>query len=173
MPVGLEPELVEVGIGKVVALATGGDGVSHFVVLDEVGGDRQMPILIGQAEAMDLVATRSLHRERPFGPQFAAELVRAVGGRVRRVRLDRLVEMPDLGRVYGATVEVDGASGVQEVDARASDALNLAAVVACPVVASAEVLEETLQRLAGDSPDADALRRSLQAGPVRMWRVAG
>jgi len=172
VPPGLEPELVEMGIGKVVTLEASGDGVSHFVVLDEVGGDRQMPILIGQAEAMDLMATRNLHRGRPFGPQFAAELVRALGGRVRRVRLDRLVDMPGLGRVYGATVEVDGVTGVQEVDARASDALNLAAVVACPVVATAEVLEETTKRLHGDSHDAAVLRRSLQAGPGRMRRVA-
>lgn len=169
---GQEPAL-EMEIEKLVTLSSGENGTSHFVVLHEVGGDRQLPILIGQAEMMDLLATRNLRRSRPFGPQFAADLVRAVDGRVRRVRLDRLVDMPDLGRVYGATVEVEGGSGVQEVDARASDALNLAAVVTCPVVASVEVLEETTQRLRSQSPAAALLRRSLQAEPARMWRVAG
>lgn len=151
---------------------TAGDAVSHVVVVDEVAGERQMAISIGQCEAVDLLATLTLHRNRPFAPQFAAELVRAAGGVVRRVRLDRMVDGPDLGRVYAATVELDGASGRQEVDARASDALNLAAVVACPIVARLDVIAESAQQRQGDSADATLLRRSLTAEPMRLWRVA-
>jgi hypothetical protein len=62
--------------------------------------------------------------------QFVAALVQALGGRVRRVRIDRVVE-----ETYVATVEVDGPPGVQSVDARPSDALNLAALVQAPIVA--------------------------------------
>ena len=44
--------------------------------------------------------------------QFVAALVQALGGRVRQVRIDRVV-----GETYVATVEVDGPPGVQLVDA--------------------------------------------------------
>jgi bifunctional DNase/RNase len=60
--------------------------------------------------------------------QFVAALVQALGGRVRQVRIDRVVE-----ETYIATVEVEGPPGVQLVDARPSDALNFAALAAPPM----------------------------------------
>ena len=50
--------------------------------------------------------------------QFTAALVRSLGGRVREVRLDQIVE-----GAYAATVSVEGPQGVALVDARSSDAL--------------------------------------------------
>jgi bifunctional DNase/RNase len=104
------------------------------VVLEEVAGDRQLPIEIGWAEAFSLAARLDgITWPRPMTYQFVAALVEALGGRVRRVRIDRVVE-----KTYVATVEVDGPPGVQSVDARPSDALNLAArlrraLAACPM----------------------------------------
>ncbi|MGO9082010.1 MAG: bifunctional nuclease domain-containing protein, partial [Streptosporangiaceae bacterium] len=46
----------------------------------------------------------------------------------RRVQVDRVVE-----GAYAATVEVEGPAGVHPVGARASDALNLAAITGAPV----------------------------------------
>jgi bifunctional DNase/RNase len=63
--------------------------------------------------------------------QFVAALVQALGGRVRQVRIDRVLE-----ETYIATAEVDGPPGVQLVDARPSDALNLAALVQAPILAA-------------------------------------
>jgi bifunctional DNase/RNase len=167
-------QLVEMTIDKVVSLHKDQNQTSHFVVLNELGGDRRLTILIGSTEAIDLVASlEELNRGRPFSPQFTAGLLQAAGGHVRRVRIDRLIDVPELGVVYGATVEVEGASAVNEADARPSDALNLAAVVRCPVAVTVEVLEEAAIRHANDSSEADLLRRSFDAEPMRMWRQAG
>jgi bifunctional DNase/RNase len=57
--------------------------------------------------------------------------VQALGGWVRQVRIDRVVE-----ETYLATVEVEGPPGMQSVDARPSDALNLAALVQAPIFAA-------------------------------------
>jgi len=78
-----------------------------------------------------------------------AALVQALGGRVRQVRIDRVVE-----ETYIATVEVEGPPDVQLVDARPSDALNLAALVQAPIFAAPGVLQEAEARRAGDSPTA-------------------
>jgi bifunctional DNase/RNase len=162
--------LVETRIGKVVGLGAGDDGTSYFAVLDEVNGDRHLSILIGPHEAVELAASlQGLRRARPFAPQLAAELVRAAGASIRRVRVDRLLRLPDLGPVYGATVEMDSAAGRHEVDARPSDALNLAAVVGCPLVVTAEILDEGEARRGRDG----LLRRSLDAEPMRLRRHAG
>jgi bifunctional DNase/RNase len=98
--------------------------------------------------------------------QFVAGLVQALGGRVRQVRIDRVVE-----ETYVATVEVDGPPGVQPVDARPSDALNLAALVQAPIFVAPEVLQEAETRRAGDSPEAARLRRALAACPMTIDMV--
>jgi bifunctional DNase/RNase len=79
------------------------------------------------------------------------------------VRLDRVVE-----ETYLATVEVEGPPGVQPVDARPSDALNLAALVQAPIFAAPEMLQEAEARRAGDSPAAARLRRALVVPPMTI-----
>jgi len=98
------------------------DRVCEFVVLNELAGDRHLLIQIGSAEAFALAASLGdMQWGRPMTYQFMAELVRSLGGRIREVRLDALV-----AGAYAATVEAEGPHGTELVDARSSDALNLA-----------------------------------------------
>ena len=156
--------LFELRIAKVVGVGATEDELVHcVVVLDEVAGDRHLPILIGQPEAFSLSARLGgLAWPRPMTHQFTAALVQALGGRIRQVRIDRLVE----AEVYGATLEVEGPLGVRLVDARPSDALNLAALVGAPIFAAAEVLVEAAARREGDSVGAALLRKALLAPPM-------
>jgi uncharacterized protein len=166
MTTATEVGYVEMRIAKVVGLATDEEQF-QCVVLEEVAGDRQLPIEIGWAEAFSLAARLGgITWPRPMTYQFVAALVQALGGRVRRVRIDRVVE-----KTYVATVEVDGPPGVQSVDARPSDALNLAALVQAPIVAAPGVLQEAEARRAGDSPTAARLRRALAACPMTVGTV--
>ena len=71
---------------------------------------------------------------------------------------------------YGSTVEVEGASGVEWVDARPSDALNLVALVPAPILVAHEVLADAEIKLAGDSPEAIGLRQALQCEQMPVWR---
>ena len=157
---------VEMRIAKVAGLAVD-DELFDYVVLDEVAGDRQLAIEIGQPEAFGLAARLGgITWPRPMTYQFAAALVHALGGRVRQVRIDRVVE-----EAYVATVEVDGPPGVQLVDARPSDALNLAALVGAAIFVAPEVLQEAEARRQGDSPGAARLRRALAAPPMTIEQV--
>jgi len=72
---------------------------------------------------------------------------------------------------YLATVEVEGPPGMQSVDARPSDALNLAALLQAPIFAAPAVLQEAEARRAGDSPTAARLRRALAACPMTVGTV--
>ena len=49
---------------------------------------------------------------------------------------------------YNATADVDGPLGVESVDARPSDALNLAVLVQAPILAAPGVLQEAEARRA-------------------------
>ena len=160
--------LVEMRVSKVVALGPGrGDDISYFVVLGDAEGARHIVILIGSSEALELAASlQGLPWRRPMTYQFAAALVRSLGGRMREVRLDRIIE-----GAYAATVEVEGPHGVALVDARPSDALNLAALMDARIFAAPGVLADCIGRQEGDSAEAGMLQRALTAGPMTIRAV--
>ena len=153
-------------VSKVVVL-NDGDGICEFVVLNELDGDRRLVIQIGSAEAFALAASLGeVAWGRPMTYQFMAELVRSLGGRIREIRLDALIS-----GAYAATVEAEGPHGVELVDARSSDALNLGVLVGAPIVVALEMLDDSDKRQEGDSAEAVLMRRALTACPMTITRA--
>lgn len=158
---------IEMRIAKVVAFGPplARDGF-HAVILYEVSGDRHLAIEIGMNEAFWLGARlQGMEFGRPMTYQFTAGLVEGLGGQVRQVRIDRLVE-----GAYAATVELAGPVGACSVDARPSDALNLAAIVAAPVFVSPQVVDDGERRQEGDSGEAWLLRHALTAPAMKIMK---
>jgi uncharacterized protein len=167
MTAAADSGLVPMQVRKAVALGDG-ENISEFVVLDELDGDRHLVVGVGHAEAFALDAgLQRLQWGRPMTYQFTAALVRSLGGEVREVRLDRIVE-----GAYAATVEVDGPRGVALVDARSSDALNLAVVTQAQVFVSSEMLADCIGRQEAESAEATLLRRAIAAGPMAVRKAS-
>lgn len=139
------PTMVEMTLDDVMSRA-GQDGapVEHpmrVVLLREHEGSRVLPIWIGAAEGDSLalhLGGESL--PRPLTSDLTARLLEAAGARVDRVEISRLSE-----KTFYATVRLGGS----EVDARPSDALNLAARLGAPIFAAEDLLDEAA--LAGDA----------------------
>lgn len=111
----------------------------HVVFLEEIDGERRLPIWVGEAEATALaVQLEQIAVPRPLTYAFAAAVLRAAGGALREVRIDRLE-----ADVFYATAVVVGADGEQTIDARPSDALNLAVLLDAPIRVAGEVLAAT------------------------------
>lgn len=158
---------IEMRIAKVVGFGPPlAEKILGCVVLDGVSDSRQVVIEIGEAEAFWLAATlQGLEFPRPMTYQFTAELVGSLGGRVREVRIDRLID-----GLYAATVEVEGALGVRSVGTRASDALNLAAITGAPVLVSSQVADDSDRRQEGDLAETRLLRLAPTVPPMRITR---
>ena len=108
---------------------------AHVMILAERDGDRTLPIWIGRPEASVLaLALESVETPRPFPYKLAAGLVDAAGARITGVRITKLTDS-----IFYATVEVQGPAGPREVDARPSDAVNLAMVAGAPIQLNAEL----------------------------------
>ena len=166
MVAATEIGFVRMRVSKVVGL-NDGDRVDEFVVLNELDGDRHLVIQIGSAEAFALAgALGDVEWGRPMTYQFMAELVRSLGGRIREIRLDALVS-----GAYAATVEAEGPHGVELVDARSSDALNLAVLVGAPIVVALEMVDDSDQRQEGESAEAVLMRRALTAPPMTVTKA--
>jgi bifunctional DNase/RNase len=168
MPVTTDVGFIEMRIAKVVGFGPPlAEEPFHCVVLDEVSGDRHVVISIGEREAFSLAARlQGLEFGRPMTYDFAAALVRSLGGNVRRVRVDRLVE-----GVYAATVEVEGPVGAQSVDARPSDALNLAAITDARVFVGPELVDDFERLQDDDSAEAGLLRLALTVPNMRIAKA--
>lgn len=94
----------------------------HVVLLREAGGERLLPIWIGEPEASALAVQRRGDRlARPLGHDLMVALLGALGARVERVVIDRID-----GNTFFATLTVVSGGIAHEVDARPSDALNIA-----------------------------------------------
>jgi RNA polymerase sigma factor (sigma-70 family) len=101
----------------------------HVMMLKERSGDRILPIWIGPGSAAVMaLALESVESPRPFSTNLAVGLVEAAGSQVVEVRITRLLD-----GVFYAMVVVAGPSGSREVDARPSDAVNLALVAGVPI----------------------------------------
>lgn len=101
----------------------------HVAVLQEVDGERTLPIWMLEREAVSLA--RSLERNempRPMTYQLAAGLVEAAGASVREVRVTRVADS-----TFYAEVIVEASGRITVVDSRPSDALNLALVAGAKI----------------------------------------
>jgi RNA polymerase sigma factor (sigma-70 family) len=133
---GTATEWVEVRVSE-IRRNTDDDVLSrqHVMVLTERGGDRRLPIWIGPAEATVLaLMLESVETPRPFPYKLAAGLVEAAGSRITEVKITRLLDS-----VYYGSVVVHGPDGPREVDARPSDAVNLAVASGVPIMLNGEL----------------------------------
>lgn len=129
----------------------------RVVLLKERDGERRLPIWIGAPEGDAL----ALHlgdesMPRPLTADLMARLLEAAGAQIESVRISSLRDS-----TFFATIVVAG----QEVDARPSDALNLAARVGAPIFVDDAVMEQAGR--AGDT-----LAEELDAIETRLVEVA-
>ena len=124
---------------------------SHVVFLVEEGGERRLPIWIGAAEGTQLaLRLHDVDAPRPSTYRFAADLLAAAGAELSEVRIVRLADHVFYGQARLA--------GGAEVDARPSDALNLALIAGAPVLVEEAVLARAAE---GEREIAEMLETAL------------
>jgi len=126
--------LIDVDLRRVV-LASGTD--HQYIYLQERGGGRSFPIMIGNTEANEI--HRVVHGQeaaRPLTHRLAQSLVEGLGGRVLGVDIVDLQQ-----NTFFARIRLEGPGGTVEVDARPSDAIALALRTRAPLRAAESVIE--------------------------------
>ncbi|MDP8929721.1 MAG: DUF151 domain-containing protein [Actinomycetota bacterium] len=131
-------------------------GIQRYVViLDEQGGNRRLPIWVGEHEGIALAfALEDVPLPRPMTHQLTTALLQAAGSRITGVNITELVE-----GTYYATITLDTPSGRQKVDARPSDAMILALLSGARVAAEAYILDQAMELHAATPPSAEDVER--------------
>jgi len=109
---------------------------SYVVILREKGGERLLPIWIGQPEAESIVIEMSkLKRERPLTHDLCKTLISALGGTLRRVQITKVEN-----RTYYAEMQINRDDQIISVDARPSDSIAIALRFSAPIFAEEDLL---------------------------------
>ena len=133
-----ETPMIELALDDVIVRVDADDHSSvvwdqRIVVLRERNGARLLAIWMGAAEGNALaVQLHDTATPRPLTADLMTELVRVLGGRVDRVAITRLE-----ANTFYASIAVDE----QELDARPSDAINLAVRTGASIFVAPDVLD--------------------------------
>ena len=129
---------------------------SYVIILQEKGGNRLLPIWIGQPEAESIVMQmHNIKRERPLTHDLCKSLIVGMGGALRRVQITRVQK-----NTYYAELHIHRGDSVVQIDARPSDSIAIALRLAAPIFAPESLLtavaaedEEGEEGEAAEEPD--------------------
>lgn len=136
-----ELAMIEMRLEDVVVRVSEGDPTElvadlRIVLLAERDGDRRLPIWVGAPEGnMLALHLRQESPPRPLTSDLFVEILRACGARVERVVVTALRD-----KTFHAIIALEVEGRVEEIDARPSDALNVAVRVAAPIFVAEDVL---------------------------------
>lgn len=142
-----EAKMVEVALSRIV-IREGSE--QQYIFLEETGGGRGFPIVIGTVEACEIrrVVT-GLQPTRPLTHQLAYETIRALESELKHVDIVDLRENTFYAQLVLHRKESELTA---VVDARPSDAVALALRAKCPIRVAQSVLD--LVRTDASGPDA-------------------
>ena len=114
-------------------------GDRQYIGLSEVGGARELTIVIGYSEVQAIDRfLKDVRPPRPMTHELVSNLIEATGSRVERVDITEL-----RGGTFFAMIRLERPDGtLAEVDARPSDAIALATALKAPIYVADEVLRE-------------------------------
>ncbi len=122
------------------------------VILQEVGGERVLPIWIGPAEASAIaMELAGMKFSRPLTHDLAASLIRGLGGVLTRVLITRVQD-----NTYYAEMVIQRGDEVFSVDARPSDSIAIALRSSARLFTSDELFSATALEISEADVDGEA-----------------
>ena len=103
---------------------------SYAVVLNEINGDRRLPIMLGSYEAQAIaIAMESIDTQRPLTHDLLINALQGLGLSLKNVTINRREE-----EIFFSTINIVSSSLIEKhIDARPSDAIILALKLHCPI----------------------------------------
>lgn len=132
----------------------------YALILEEVNGDRRIPIVIGYPEAQAIECKlQEVNPPRPLTHDLMRMMMERFGLRLSCVDIRKL----DSG-VFAADLLIEGPDGeLMKIDARSSDAIALALRTGAPIYTSTEVLETS--SFSRDIPSGNPAERKAPQAP--------
>jgi len=119
---------------------------AYALVLEEVNGERKLPIIIGAVEAQAIkVEMMEYKPPRPLTHDLFLTLMKEVGIELKKVLIYKVKN-----GVYYSYLFIDKEGQELKIDSRTSDAIALAMRCGCPIYTTDEIIESEQLIEAGD-----------------------
>jgi hypothetical protein len=110
----------------------------QIIVLREVDGERQFPIVIGNNEAFAIDRRlKGLTAPRPLTHDLLASVIEKMGGTVQCIEITNLEQ-----HTFYATIKIRQSGTTVSIDSRPSDAIALGIATTVPIYVAETVLDE-------------------------------
>ena len=114
---------------------------SYAVILQELSGDRSLPVLIGAFEAQSIaMAMEYMETPRPLTHDLITNLIKGIDANLSAVKIIKLKD----GVFYSVLDIQSNKIGQREIDSRPSDALAIALRMHAPIMVSKEIMNEAI-----------------------------
>ncbi len=129
-------DLIQVDIFG-LSLSTTVSGGGYAIILKEIGGERRLPIIIGQFEAQAIaLELEGIKPPRPLTHDLLKNIIEALGYSVESIVVYDLKDS-----TFYAKIKFDIPT-VEDMDARPSDAIAIALKFGAPIYVSTNIMEE-------------------------------
>ncbi|MBI1183846.1 hypothetical protein GC194_06220 [bacterium] len=123
---------------RILGISSGHTAASYTLILEEMNGERKLPVVIGAAEAQSIaVQIEGIKPVRPMTHDLMKDVLGSFSVKVQEVIISKLEE----GIFYADLVVTDGTQ-LHTIDARTSDAIALALRFNCPIFTYEKILNE-------------------------------
>ena len=141
---------------------------AYALILDEVGGVRKLPVIIGEFEAQSIAVALDddIQLQRPFTHDLFRNFSARFEIRIKRVIIQKLVD----GVFYSSLIcERDQIEEI--IDSRTSDAISLALRFHAPIFAHENVLEKAAVVMDDESLDKQTTNESKETDDIQHLSV--
>ena len=114
---------------------------SYAVILEEIEGDRNLPVLVGAYEAQSIaMAMEFVETPRPLTHDLIVNMINEINGKVSSIKITKVED-----GVYFSSINIySKALGSKNIDSRPSDALAIALRMHSPILVAEEVMSEAI-----------------------------
>lgn len=124
---------------------------AYALILVEKEGTRQIPIIIGSAEAQAAaICLKNVKTPRPLTHDLFHSCIDLLGGELLRVLIYRVID-----GVFSSYIYLKQNNNIIRIDARTSDAVALALRANAPVFIYEHILDAECIKIGGESPADD------------------
>ena len=115
---------------------------SYAVLLDEISGERSLPVMVGACEAHSIaLALEYSEPPRPMTHDLIKVIITESKGKINSVKITDLID-----GVFYARIEIQGAQvGALNLDSRPSDAIAIALRTEAPIFVDESIMDEASQ----------------------------
>ena len=141
---------------------------AYALILDEVGGVRKLPVIIGEFEAQSIAVALDddIQLQRPFTHDLFRNFSTRFEIRIKRVIIQKLVD----GVFYSSLIcERDQIEEI--IDSRTSDAISLALRFHAPIFAHENVLEKAAVVIDDKSLDKEKINETKETDDLQHLSV--